>query len=106
MNVRLGWLVCLLFSYSSYAHAENWFTEGDNFSVQLGFYTHHFNSSPEHVNHNHMVALEYQTPARLDFGKNFGVDKNLIGFSIFKNSFGQSSQYAYGGWWFDLRALL
>lgn len=105
MNFQFGWLACLFLSCSTYAHAENWFTEGDNFNLQLGFYTRHFNPSPEHLNHNQLVALEYQVPTRLSFGAQFGADKNVFGFSTFKNSFSQPSQYAYAGWIFNVNEM-
>lgn len=47
----------------------------------------HFDPSPDHVNHSWLVGAEYIWPERW-----------LAGFAYFKNSFGQKSQYAYGGY--------
>ena len=47
----------------------------------------HFDPSPDHVNHSWLVGAEYIWPKRW-----------LAGFAYFNNSFGQKSQYAYGGY--------
>ena len=53
----------------------------------------HYNASPEHVDFNHLVAIEWLTP-RWTFWK---ADRTLFGLALFDNSFGQFSQYLYAG---------
>lgn len=54
--------------------------------LQTSAYTKHFNSSPEHNNHQNLINLEYQR-----------ADRWLFGASAFDNSFRQPSQYVYFG---------
>jgi len=46
----------------------------------------HYNSSSDHVDYSWLVGVEWQRANRW-----------LVGFSYFNNSFGQKSQYLYGG---------
>lgn len=74
--------------------------EGDHVFVQYNPYSVHFHPSPEHVNHNHLINLEYQ---RMGETRLFGdTGRHLIGYAWFKNSFGQPCWYAYYGREWDL----
>jgi len=55
-------------------------------NLQVSLYTRHWDPSPEHNNHQHMINLE----ARLR-------DDWLAGLSVFENSFYQDTQLAYVG---------
>jgi hypothetical protein len=72
--------------------------------VQYSVFTHHFFPSPEHVNHNHLLSLEYMFTEYPEIGRwtRFGADHALIGGAVFKNSFGQPSQYLYVGQQWDI----
>jgi hypothetical protein len=51
----------------------------------------HFNPDEQHTDYSWLVGVEWQHPSRW-----------LAGFSYFNNSFGQKSQYYYGGRWWQL----
>jgi hypothetical protein len=57
--------------------------------IQTSLYTTHFSPNPEHVNQQNLINLEY-----------WRQDRWLVGGAIFRNSFGQPSQYIYlGKYW-------
>lgn len=58
----------------------------DGWNLQTSLYTHHFDPDPDHVNNQRMIDFE------LRFHNDW-----LAGFSVFDNSFGQSSQLLYIG---------
>jgi len=66
---------------------EPWRT--DRFLVETSLYTHHFHYDPAHVNHQKLVLGEWNV-----------TEQWLVGGALFDNSFGQSSQYVYGGFRF------
>ena len=69
---------------------EPWRT--DRFYFQTSVYTRHFHPTPEHVNQQNLLNLEWRF-------KSFAAGGQwLAGLAFFDNSFGQSSQYIYGGW--------
>jgi hypothetical protein len=51
----------------------------------------HFNPSPAHADYSWLVGVEWQHHSQW-----------VAGFSYFNNSFGQKSQYYYGGYWWRL----
>lgn len=53
---------------------------------QTSYYTRHFHEDPAHNNHQHLLNLE-----------RWGVSGYGFGVALFDNSFGQPSQYVYGG---------
>ena len=55
--------------------------------IAASLYNHHYSSSPEHVRFSPLVALELRR-----------ADGWLIGAALFRNSFGQFTQLAYGGY--------
>lgn len=64
-------------------------SSGDVVMIQAAPDTIHFDPDPGHVKYSWLVGVEWQRPSRW-----------LGGFSYFNNSFGQKSQYIYGGkWW-------
>lgn len=69
---------------------EPWRT--DRFYVQTSIYTLHYNPTPEHVNQQNLLNFEWR------FNSYAAGGQWLAGLALFANSFGQSSQYLYGGW--------
>ncbi len=76
-----------------------WIESGDQFRISYSPRAFHFNSSPDHVDYNHLVSAELLTQ-RWTFWR---ADRSLVGLALFDNSFGQFSQYAYFGQEWDLR---
>lgn len=68
---------------------EPWRT--DRFYLQTSLYTLHFDPSDDHVNQQYLVDLEYR------YNKSWLEGQWLAGAAFFSNSFGQQSQYVYGG---------
>jgi len=71
---------------------------GDRLRTTYGPAAYHFNPSDEHVNANHLVAVELLT-TRWTF---WGAERSLAGLALFDNSFGQFSQFLYIGLEWDL----
>lgn len=63
---------------------ESWYT----FTT---LYTNHFDSDPDHNNHQKLLGLEVWTQNRW-----------LFGFAAFDNSYNQNSQYLYAGYRWEL----
>lgn len=59
----------------------------DRFYVETSLYTRHFNSDPAHVDTQKLIRFEWNVS-----------EQWLLGASAFDNSFGQPSQYVYGGY--------
>lgn len=66
---------------------EPWRT--DRFYLETSVYTHHWNYDPAHVDHQDLILGEWNI-----------TENWLVGASYFKNSFGQPSEYVYGGYRF------
>ena len=64
---------------------EPWRT--DRFYLETSVYTRHFSYDAAHVDKQKLILGEWNI-----------TEQWLIGASVFDNSFGQSSQYVYGGW--------
>jgi len=64
---------------------EPWRT--DRFYLETSLYTRHFHSDPAHVDNQKLILFEWNLS-----------EQWLLGASAFANSFGQSSQYVYGGY--------
>ena len=81
---------------SAWDAPEPWRT--DRFYLETSVHTWHFNEDPDHVNRQKLVLGEWNV-----------TEQWLIGASFFDNSFGQPSQYVYGGYRFrpfkDLQPL-
>lgn len=87
-------LACLLVSFcfnlqaqDSTAGAEQghgWKYRG--FNIQTSVYTKHWDSDPDHTNHQKLIGPE------IEFQNDY-----MVGLAIFKNSFDQSSQFLYIG---------
>ena len=75
---------------SAWDAPEPWRT--DRFYLQTSIYTLHYNPTPEHVNQQNLLNLEWR------FNSFAAGGQWLAGLALFANSFGQSSQYLYGGW--------
>lgn len=78
-------LVTLCLASSSVA--ADWLEEGDQFYFQTSLYTVHYEPKDEHNNKQNLVNIEFQKASQW-----------LGGFALFKNSFGQTSQFAYLGY--------
>ena len=68
---------------------EPWRT--DRFYFQTSVYTVHFSSDPAHDNTQRLLNLEWRLNQRWLEGQ------WLVGAAVFDNSFGQNSEYIYGG---------
>lgn len=71
---------------------------GDQLRVGYGPTAWHFDPSPDHADHNHLVSVELLT-TRWTFWK---ADRSTLGLALFDNSFGQFSQYVFFGLEWDL----
>ena len=58
---------------------------------RTSLYTKHWDPDPDHVNNQNLINLEFET-----------TNKWFYGLAWFDNSFGQSSQFLYGGYKWDL----
>ena len=65
--------------------SEPWRT--DRFYLETSLYTRHFSNDPAHVDKQKLVLGEWNI-----------TEQWLVGASFFDNSFGQPTQYVYGGW--------
>jgi hypothetical protein len=74
---------------SPWSAPEPWRT--DRFYFQTSVATRHFHPKPEHVNTQDLVNLEWR------FNSFAAGGQWLAGGGTFRNSFGQPSQYVYGG---------
>jgi len=78
-------------SATSFADAwrapEPWRT--DRFYFETSLYTRHFNNDPNHDDHQNLILVEWNV-----------TENWLVGASFFANSFGQPSQFVYGGYRF------
>ena len=72
---------------SAWEAPEPW--RSDRFYLETSVYTRHFHYDPAHNDHQHLVLGEWNI-----------TEQWLVGASIFDNSFGQPSQYVYGGYRF------
>lgn len=72
---------------SAWDAPEPWRT--DRFYLETSVYTQHFSDNAAHVNDQNLVLGEWNV-----------TEQWLVGAAFFDNSFGQSSQYVYGGYRF------
>lgn len=75
---------------SPWSAPEPWRT--DRFYFQTSVATTHFSADPNHVDKQDLLNLEWR------FDRYWAGGQWLAGGATFKNSFGQQSQYVYGGW--------
>jgi hypothetical protein len=68
----------------------------NRFYFQTSVFTYHFDPDPKHDNHNHVINAEYR------FDKEWHGGRWIAGAASFTNSFGQPSQYVYGGWLYPI----
>jgi hypothetical protein len=66
---------------------EPWRT--DRFYLETSLYTVHFNGDSDHDNSQQLILFEWNI-----------TEQWLVGAAVFDNSYGQSSQYVYGGYRF------
>ncbi len=72
---------------SAWDAPEPWRT--DRFYLETSVYTRHFNYDPAHDDHQRLILGEWNI-----------TEQWLVGASLFANSFGQPTQYVYGGYRF------
>lgn len=72
---------------SAWDAPEPWRT--DRFYLETSVFTHHFSSDPKHDNTQELILVEYNI-----------TESWLVGAAVFDNSFGQNSQFVYGGYRF------
>jgi hypothetical protein len=72
---------------SAWDAPEPWRT--DRFDLEISVFTQHFDYNPEHDNHQHLIAAEWNV-----------TEQWLVGASAFANSFDQPTEYVYGGYRF------
>jgi hypothetical protein len=65
--------------------------DGDTLTLQVAPDAVHYHYSADHTKHSWLVGLEYRWQ-----------DRWLVGYSYFNNSFGQKSDYVYGGRMWEL----
>ena len=83
----IPWVTMCLLMLSGNASA----MEINEWRFQTSLYTVHWSPDPEHVNNSKLLNLEFET-----------TNKWVYGFAWFDNSFGQPSQYLYGGYSWQL----
>jgi len=85
---RLALLVCLAAAGNVRAAEDASTAQPDDarWLFQTSAYTRHYHFDPRHNNHQHLLNLERWSAAG-----------NGLGIAFFDNSFGQPSQYVYGG---------
>lgn len=59
----------------------------DRFLLETSLYNLHFHSDPAHISNSKLILGEWNV-----------TEQWLVGASYFKNSFGQPTEYIYGGW--------
>lgn len=68
----------------------------DRFYFQTSLLTVHFHPDPNHDDFSHLLNAEYR------FDKEWLGGRWIAGIGAFANSFGQPSQYLYGGWMYPI----
>lgn len=79
--------------------AETWLRDGDRISIAFSPYTEHFRNNAEYAKHSYLVDLGIESK----YDRVWGSDATLFGVAIFKNSYGQPSQYVYWGQQWDVK---
>jgi len=83
-------------------NADTWLRDGDRIYVGFSPYTEHFRNNPEYAKHTYLVDLGIQSK----YDRVWGSDATLFGLAVFKNSYGQPSQYIYWGQQWDIKPWL
>ena len=83
-------------------NADTWLRDGDRLTIAFSPYTEHFRNNPEYTKHSYLVDLGIESK----YDTVWGADKTLFGLAVFKNSFGQPSQYIYWGQKWDFKPWL
>ena len=83
-------------------NADTWLRDGDRFYLSYSPYTEHFRNNPEYAKHTHLVDLGIESK----YDTVWGADRTLFGLSVFKNSYGQPSQWLYWGQRWDVNSWL
>lgn len=78
--ILLGFFLLVITNSVSALEIEEW-------RFRTSLYTKHWDPDPEHVNNSKLINLEFET-----------TNKWFYGLAWFDNSFGQPSQYVYGGY--------
>lgn len=83
-------------------NADTWLRDGDRIYLAYSPYTEHFRNNPEYTKHTYLVDAGIQSK----YDRVWGADRTLFGLAIFKNSYGQPSQYIYWGQEWDIKPWL
>ena len=83
-------------------NADTWLRDGDRIYVAYSPYTEHFRNNPEYAKHTHLVDVGIESK----YDTVWGADRTLFGVTVFKNSYGQPSQYLYWGQKWDIQPWL
>ena len=83
-------------------NADTWLRDGDRIYVGFSPYTEHFRNNPEYAKHTYLVDLGIQS----NYDRVWVSDATLFGLAVFKNSYGQPSQYLYWGQQWDIKPWL
>ena len=83
-------------------NADTWLRDGDRLTIAFSPYTEHFRNNPEYTKHSYLLDLGIESK----YDTVWGADKTLFGLAVFKNSFGQPSQYIYWGQKWDVKPWL
>ncbi len=105
----------LISSVNNVAWADGLFVSKDRLLIQTSAISRHYESRPEHNNHQKLIGIEWQAPShyRFDWQKEGGSVRRMpflrevswvVGGASFLNSFSQRSTYLYGGGRYDLYA--
>ena len=93
--IKTGALFSLLLLPGYIAASDNYYRNFtgniERVSVYTSFYTQHFSPEPDHVNDQNMLGLEMRL-----------VNRWIYGATLFDNSFGQTSQYLYTGYQWNI----
>ncbi len=74
-------------SLAATSASADWLEEGDQFYFQTSLYTVHYDPQDDHNNKQNLINVELQKASQW-----------LGGLAVFKNSFGQSTQFGYIGY--------
>ena len=83
-------------------NADTWLRDGDRIYVGFSPYTEHFRNNPGTQN----TPIWWTWAFRANMTGCGGSDATLFGLAVFKNSYGQPSQYIYWGQRWDIKPWL
>ena len=91
MTLPVRWLLCVLLGSYFLGASSSFAMEIKEWHFSTSLYTKHWSEDEDHVNNSKLIDFEFVT-----------TKKWIYGFAWFDNSFGQPSQYAYAGYYWDI----